>query len=82
MATNNELRLLYKTVAEQVEIAKQKYLQVLRVEGFNVKMGNHIPDNKQTVSKGGRKLKRKIDKYNLNIINAKESKCKGKWARE
>ena len=82
MATNNELRLLYKTVAEQVEIAKQKYLQVLRVKGFNVKMENHIPDNKQTVSKGERKLKRKIDKYNRNIINAKENKCKGKWARE
>ena len=66
---NNELKLLYKTIAEQIEIAKEKYQQVLMVGDFNVKIGNHIPGNKETVSKGGRQLKRIIEKYNLNKIN-------------
>ena len=48
----------------------------------NVKIGNHIPGNKETVSEGRRQLKRIIEKYNLNIINANEHKCKGKWTRE
>ena len=52
------------------------------VGDFNVKVGNHIPGNKETVSKQGRRLKRIIEKYNLNIINANENKCKGKWTRE
>ena len=48
------------------------------VGDFNVKLGNHIPGNKETVSKGGREIKRIIEKYNLNMINANENKCKGK----
>ena len=49
---------------------------------FNVKICNHIPCKKETVSKGGRQLKRIIEKYNLNITNANEHKCKGQWTRE
>ena len=49
---------------------------------FNVKIGNHIPGNKEAVSKEERQLKRIIEKYNLNIINANEHKCKRKWTRE
>ena len=43
---------------------------------------NHIAGKKETVSKGGRQLKRMIKKYNLNIINTNENKCKGKWTRQ
>ena len=82
MAPNNELKLLYKTTAEQIEIAKEKYQQVLMVRDFNVNIGSHIPGNKETVSKGAKQLKRMIKKYNPNIINANENKCKGKWTRE
>ena len=49
---------------------------------FNVKIGNHIPGSKEAISKGGRKLKRIFEKYNLNIINANENKYKGKWTGE
>ena len=79
---NNELKLLYKLIAKQIEIAREKHQQVLMVGDFNVKIGNHVPGNKETVSKGGRQLKKIIEKYNLNIINANENKCKGKWTRE
>ena len=46
------------------------------VGDFNVKIGNHISGNKETVSKG------MIEKNNLNVINANENKCKRKWTRE
>ena len=49
---------------------------------FNVKIGNHIPGNKEAVSKGERQLKRIIEKYNPSIINANEQKYKRKWTRE
>ena len=42
------------------------------VGDFSVKIGNHIPGNKETISKGGRQLKRIIEKCNLNIINSNE----------
>ena len=52
------------------------------MEDFNVKIGNHILGNKETVSKGVRQLKKIIEKYYLNIINANKHKRKGKWTRE
>ena len=82
MISNNDLKLLYKTIAEKIETAKEKYQQALMVGDFNVKVGNHIPGNKEKVSKGEIQLKKIIEKYNLNIINANENKCKGKWTRE
>ena len=48
----------------------------------NIKIGNDIPSNTETVSKRGTQLKRIIEQYNLNIINANENKCKEKWTRE
>ena len=64
------------------EIAKEKHQQALMVGDFNVRVRNYIPRNKEIVSKGKRQLKKIIEKYNLNIINANENKCKGKWTRE
>ena len=81
MTPNNELKLLYKTIAKQIEIAKEKYQQVLLIGDFNVKIGKHIPGNKDTISKGGRQLKIIIEKCNLNIINANKIKYQGKWTR-
>ena len=48
----------------------------------NIKIGNDIPSNTETVSKRGTQLKKIIEQYNLNIINANENKCKEKWTRE
>ena len=49
MKPNNELKLLYKTMTEQIEIAKEQYHQVLMVGDFNVKIGSHIPGNKEII---------------------------------
>ena len=47
MTSNNELKLIYKTIAKQIEIAKEKYQQVLMAGNFNVKIRNHIPGKKK-----------------------------------
>ena len=52
------------------------------VADSNIKIGNDIPSNTETVSKRGTQLKRIIEQYNLNIINGNENKCKEKWTRE
>ena len=78
---NNEQKLLYQMIAEQIEIAKEKYQQVIMVGDFNAKIGNHIPSNKEAVSKGGRQLKRIIEKYNLNIVNANEQQMQREMDR-
>ena len=82
MTPNNEIKLLYETIAEKIEIAKEKHQQVLMVGDFDVKLGNHIPGNKEIVSKSGRCSKIIILKHNLDTINANENKSKGKWTRE
>ena len=78
---NNEQKLLYQMIAEQIEIAKEKYQQVIMVVDFNAKIGNHIPGNKEAVSKGGRQLKKIIEKYNLNIVNANEQQMQREMDR-
>ena len=70
--------LVKQPIAERIEIAKGTYQQVLMVGDFNV---NHIPGNKETVSKGGTQIKRIVEKYNLNI-NVNENKYERKWTRE
>ena len=55
MTIKNELKLLYKTIAEQIEIAKEKYQQVfiIYIGDFNVKIENHILATKKQCQKGG-----------------------------
>ena len=71
MTADNEQELLCKKIVEQTEIEKDKYQQILMTEDFNVKIGNHIPGNKEIVSKGERHLKTIIDKQ-----KCKQNKCK------
>ena len=55
MTIKNELKLLYKTITEQIEIAKEKYQQVfiIYIGDFNVKIENHILATKKQCQKGG-----------------------------
>ena len=55
MTTKNELKLLYKTITEQIEIAKEKYQQVfiIYIGDFDVKIENHILATKKQCQKGG-----------------------------
>ena len=55
MTIKNELKLLYKTITEQIEIAKEKYQQVfiIYIGDFNVNIENHILATKKQCQKGG-----------------------------
>ena len=79
---NNDLKILYSKIKEQVEIAEEESQQVLLIGDFNAKIGNLIQGNKDTITKSGRHLKRIVEKQRLKIINADKSKCRGIWTRE
>ena len=82
MAPSNELKLLHKSIAEQIEITKEKHQQVLMLEDFNVKILNHIPGNKEAVSKGGKQIGG-IDKYKTQMkTNAKGNGQENKEKRD
>ena len=51
MIPNNKLKLIYKKMAEQIDIAEEKYQQILMVRDFSVKIENHIPGNKKQYQK-------------------------------
>ena len=51
MSLNNSLKLLNKTIIEQIEIAKQIYQKVRMIGDFNAKIRNHFPGNKRAISK-------------------------------
>lgn len=52
MTPNNEQQILYKTMAEETEIAKENQPQVLYDGRFQCQGRNHISRNKETLSKG------------------------------
>ena len=60
-------------------VAKVKHQQVFNMGDFIVQIRNHLPGNKETMSKEGRQLKRKL----RNILRKYKWKhWKGKWTRE
>ena len=79
---NSELKKLYESISDQVEIGKANNQQIVTLGDFNVKIGNYIKNNKETITKGGRHLKRLVEKQNLCIINGESNKCEGLWTRE
>lgn len=62
MTPNNQQQILYKTMAEETEIAKENQQQVLYDGRFPCQDRNHISRNKETLSKGLKLLKRIIEK--------------------
>ena len=79
---NSELKKLYEIISDQVHIRKQKNQQMIVLGDFNAKIGNYIKNNKETITKGGRHLKRLVEKQNLCIVNGESNKCEGLWTRE
>ena len=76
---NSELKKLYESISDQVEIGKVNNQQTVIFGNFNAKIGNYIKNNKETITKGGRHLKRLVEKQNLHIVNGESNKCEGLW---
>ena len=73
---------MYQSISDQVDIGKENKQQIIILGDFNAKIGNYIKNNKETITKGGRHLKRLVEKQNLCIVNGESNKCEGLWTRE
>ena len=78
---NNELKLMYEDIREQIKIGKKKKQQILIIGDFNAKIGEAVEGNKTQVTKGGRQLLKLANKENMIILNTVKEKCKGVWTR-
>ena len=79
---NSELKKLYESISDQVDIGNENNQQIIILGDFNANIGNNIKNNKETIKKGGRHLKRLVEKQNLCIVNGESNKCEGLWTRE
>ena len=57
---NSELKKLFGSISDQVDIGKKNNQQTIIIGYFNAKIGNYIKNNKESITKGRRHLK-KID---------------------
>ena len=71
---NSELKKMYESISDQVDIEKENNQQIIILGDFNPKIGNYIKNNKETVTKGGRQLKKLVEKGNLCIVNGETNK--------
>ena len=78
---NNELKLMYEDIREQIKIGKEEKQQILIIGDFNAKIGEAVEGNKTQVTKGGRQLLKLANKENMIILNTAKEKCKGVWTR-
>ena len=78
---NNELKLMYEDIREQIKIGKEEKQQILIIGDFNAKIGEVVEGNKTQVTKGGRQLLKLANKENMIILNTVKEKCKGVWTR-
>ena len=70
---------MYESISDQVYIGKENNQQIIIPGDFNVKVGKYITNNKETITKGGRNLKRLLEKGNICIVNSKCNKWEGLW---
>ena len=73
---------MYESISDQVYIGKENNQQIIIPGDFNVKVGKYITNNKETITKGGRNLKRLLEKGNICIVNSKCNKWEGLWTRK
>ena len=59
---NSELKKLCESISDQVDIGKENNQQIIILGNFYAKIGHYIKNNKETISKGGRNLKRLVQK--------------------
>ena len=78
---NNELKIMYEDIREQIKMGKEEKQQMLILGDFNAKIGAAIESNRTQVTKGGRQLLKLANKENMVILNTVKEKCKGVWTR-
>ena len=79
--SKKDLMKMYSDIQDQIAKAVEYNQQVIILGDFNGKVGNVIPGNSDTVTKGGRLIMQMVKKNNLTIGNALRA-CEGLWTRE
>ena len=79
--SKEEYEEMYRSVGEQILIAKQKNQKLLLMGDFNCKIGERVKGNTQEVSRSGKDFLKMAKSNKLLIINESE-KCTGIWTRE
>ena len=72
---------MYKSLDEQISMAKQNNQKLLLVGDFNCKIGEKIPGNDEEISVSGKDFLKMIERNKLQVANTMEM-CKGLWTRE
>ena len=78
---NNELKLMYEYIREQIKIGKEGKQKIPVLGYFNAKIAEVMEGNKTQVINGGRQLLKLANKENMTILNVVKEKCKGVWSR-
>ena len=75
-----KLEGIYNIIEEEVQSAISNDEKVIIMGDMNCKVGKHIANNTDKVTKGGKMLLKLVKKYNLRILNAEEC-SQGTWTR-
>ena len=78
---DQNLKEIYKIIKEQVQESGKNNESIMIVGDFNSKIGKDIEGNHDVVTRGGRKLRKFVEKQGLKIINSQE-RCEGTWTRD
>ena len=73
---NNQLKIIYEDVREQIKIEKEEKQQTIILDDFNTTIGAAIEVKKVKVTKGSRQLLKLANRKNMIII---KEKYKGVW---
>ena len=78
---DKDISNIYKMIKQQIQEGKRNEECVIITGDFNCKVGGAIEGNKETVSKGGKKLLKMLEKESMILLNSSK-KCIGLWTRE
>ena len=69
LTPNNQLKIKYEDIREQIKIGKEEKQQKIIQGDFNTRIGAAIQGNKAQVTKGGRQLLKLANRENNNFKN-------------
>ena len=81
LTPNNQLKIKYEDIREQIKIGKEEKQQKIIQGDFNTRIGAAMQGNKAQVTKGGRQLLKLANRENIIILKTVKEKWKGVWRR-
>ena len=79
--SKDKYKEMYKSIGEQILLAKQNNQKLMMLGDFNCKIGQVIKGNNAEISMAGKMFNKMIEKNKLLVLNSMDS-CVGTWTRE